>query len=772
MDADVVIARCDAHTAHVPLWALSRILRAMFGIGRLEAAGARKQVLDRLPPSITVDSDEANILFELLSIAEPQAGSTTQLSLDARRRRLIATMIAATQHRPRPTLFILEDVHWIDAASEAMLAEFAANLAGTRSTLVASYRPEYRGSLREQRDVSITLGPLADEAIAAVASRLIGSDPSVLGIADQLAGAAAGNPFFAEEMVRDLADRGVLVGSRGSYRRNGEIDQIMVPATVQTVLAARIDRLPPQAKSVLNAAAVIGSTFDIDVVRAVLPNTDRADLADLVSLELVDQIEFVPHSRFCFRHPLVRKVAYETQLTVTRARTHRSLAGAIQRVDPSGVEDNAAMIAMHLEAAGDLEAAHSWHMRAAERLKTVDMVGARTSWQRAREVADQIPAGKPGLLALMSAPRAMLAWTDWLVGADPDADTCHTELRDLTAKSGDVLSLAMGIAGRMTALCTNYGKPAEAVASATDLAHMIDDIDADAMLKVDLLFTVMWAQFLVCDYDSLFRTADRIRAIAGTGVNSSVARATAVSGTSRIVTGDAERGQRELSLGIEQARETDPVTFAAVMTLKCCLTAVGLEPPTVSALEDAREALHRAEAYGDNFATACALWACGTVLLRLDRRSERTAVEYLKSAREIINKHRTVVVALAPIEADLALIAAREGDVDGAIETMRTVIGRQLENFDVTFMGVTFPALIQLLVERGREDDLAEADMMVAGLEAQAAQLKLPAMQLCAAFCRIVIARTDEGRQTAERGYAEIAKSMSARGDLMRLRSE
>ena len=288
----------------------------------------------------------------------------------------------------------------------------------------------------------------------------------------------------------------------------------------------------------------------------------------------------------------------------------------------------------------------------------------------------------------------MLAWTDWLVGADPDADTCHSELRDLTAKSGDTLSLALGVAGRMTALCTNYGKPAEAVASAADLAAMIDRVDADPMLKVDLLFTVMWAQFLVCDYDALFTTAERIRTIAGTDVNSSVARATAVCGTSRIVTGDAAAGQRELAVGIEQARDTDAVTFAAVMTLKCCLTAVGLEPPTTSALDDAYESLRRAEAYGDNFATACAHWACGTVLLRLDPNSESAAVEHLKSARDIITKHRTVVVALAPIEADLALITARDGDVDGAIESMRTVIGRQLENFDVTFMGVTIPASI------------------------------------------------------------------------------
>ena len=768
MTTDAVIARCDAHTTNVPLWALSRMLRAMFAVGRLDPAAARAQVMDHLPNSVGMDSDEARILFDLLGIAEPRF-APVELSLDARRSRLIDTLTAATYYRPLPTLFILEDVHWIDAASEATLAEFAAHLSATRSSLVVSYRPEYRGPLRQQRDVSITLGPLTAEATAEVAARLAGSDASVSAVVSLVAGSAAGNPFFVEEMVRELVDRGVLVGSRGNYRRGNDIDHIAVPATVQTVLAARIDRLPPQAKSALNAAAVVGSTFDLDVVRAVLPNTDRADIADLVSFELVDQIEFVPRLRFCFRHPLVRKVAYETQLTSTRAMTHRRLATAIQELSPASVDDNAALIGSHFEAAGDLSAAYSWTMRAAARLETRDMVAARSSWERARRIADQIPEHVPDVLAMRAAPRAKLAWTDWVVGADPDADTCHQELRILAEKSGDVLSLALGIAGRMTALCTNYGKPGEAVASAADLTSMIDEVDADAMLKVDLLFTVMWAQFLVCDYPALFQTAERIRAIAGIEVNSSVARSTAVSGVSRIVTGDAVNGQRELRLGIEQARETDAVTFSAVMTLKCCLAAVGLEAPNRETLADAYDALRRANAIGDNFATACALWACGTTLLRLEPNSVDTAVEHLKSAREIIIKHRTVVVALAPIEADLAVVAARAGDYDGAIDSMRTVIGRQLENFDVTFLGMTIPALIQILVHRGREDDLAEAHAMVQGLEYQAAQLKLPAMELCAAFCKTVTARDQAERVRAMNEYGAAAARIEAHGDFLRV---
>ena len=106
-----------------------------------------------------------------------------------------------------------------------------------------------------------------------------------------------------------------------------------MPATVQAVLAARIDRLPAETKSILNASAVIGTHFDVDTLHALLPEAAFAALAELVSAELIDQLEFVPRQRFCFRHPLVRAVAYESQLSATRAQAHRKLAAAIEARD-------------------------------------------------------------------------------------------------------------------------------------------------------------------------------------------------------------------------------------------------------------------------------------------------------------------------------------------------------------------------------------------------------------------------------------------------------
>lgn len=769
-ETDVVVARCESHTADVPLWALSRMLRAMFSVPRLDDAAARTEVLARLPDYMTADSDAARILFEQLGIAVTDV-PPPELSLDAKRRLLVDAMIVATRHRPDRTVFIVEDAHWIDAASDKTLADFAATLSATQSTLITTYRPEYRGALREQSKTTVTLGPLSDSVAVAIAGGLVGHHPSTEGIAERISRSAAGNPFFVEEIVRDLVGRGILVGSRGGYLLQGDVGDIGVPATVQAVLAARIDRLQPQAKSALNAAAVIGSRFNLDGVQALLPEANRADLASLVAVELIDQIEFVPRERYCFRHPLVRTVAYESQLGAARARAHRRLATAIQTLDPAAVDDNASLIGTHLEAAGDLQTAYGWHMRAAERLQNLDLIAARSSWERARHVADRLPNSTENILSLRSAPRTMLTWTDWLAGCDPDADNCFDELRTLTVQSGDALSLAVGMAGRMTALCTNYNRPFEATALATDLVDMIDTLGADAAMQADLLFTVVWAQFMALDYDSTLRNADRLFAVAGTVVNSSVARANAVAGVSRLVTAaQPERGRSDLQRGIDQARDLDPVTFAAVTTLKCGLIAVGIDAFDEATLTDAREALTRAEAYGDNFSLVLGLWGYGLALLRSDPLAAPQATALLERARHLILEHGTASIALAPIESDLALVAARRGELDDAIERMRGVIRKQIEDSYLTFLGVSTAAFVQLLAARGTADDIAEATMLLqlAGQNAQGAGL--PALEFCVQHCRMLVAKAigdDDAHAAAVAAFRELGARLDARGQYL-----
>ena len=209
---------------------------------------------------------------------------------------------------------------------------------------------------------TIALAPLSDSETAALVSELLGPDPSVGGLGQTIAERAAGNPFFAEEIVRELAERGVLRGEPGAYISTAEVAEVSVPATLQATIAARIDRLDPKAKRTLSAAAVIGSRFGLDLLTAWGSNRS---VDDLVAAELIDQVRFTRQPEYVFHHPLIRTVAYESQLKSDRAELHRRLAAAIEAREPESADQNAALIAEHLEAAGDLHAAYGWHMRAA-----------------------------------------------------------------------------------------------------------------------------------------------------------------------------------------------------------------------------------------------------------------------------------------------------------------------------------------------------------------------------------------------------------------------
>jgi adenylate cyclase len=303
-------------------------------------------------------------------------------------------------------VYVIEDAHWVDSTSESLLADFLSVVPRSRSLVLITYRPEYEGALsRAPGAQTIALAPLDGAQTADLVAEMLGPDRSVVELGDRIAERASGNPFFTQEIVRDLADRGVLRGERGAYVCAGDIADVDVPATLQAAIAARIDRLEPSAKLTLNAAAVIGLRFEETLLKAL---ADGMNVEPLLRAELIDQVVFTPRAEYAFRHPLIRAVAYRSQLRSGRAELHRRLAVGLQNRDPGLVEENAALIAEHMEAAGGLREAFGWHMRAGAWLTFRDIKAARQSWQRASQVADQLPADGPGREAMRVAPRALL----------------------------------------------------------------------------------------------------------------------------------------------------------------------------------------------------------------------------------------------------------------------------------------------------------------------------------------------------------------------------
>ena len=762
--AAVVVARCESHTTTIAFRALSRLLRAMFAVHGLDAAEAREHTMAQCAGPLTPHSTDARILFDAMGI-DAADGPAPQVSADARRRRLVEVMAQAVRARPARTVFVVEDAHWIDAPSDDVLAAFAAALAATTSLFVTTYRPEYRGALHRNSGQTVTLRPLTDATAVRLAGQLVGPDPSLAGLAERIAAAAAGNPFFAEEIVRDLAGRGVLVGNRGRYRLTGDVDEIAVPATVQAALAARIDRLPAEAKSILNAAAVIGSQFDVGTVQALRPDTDTDSLAELVAAELIDQTEFVPRQRYCFRHPLVRAVAYESQLTAARVQAHTRLAAAIQARDPAAADENAALIATHLEAAGELAAAYRWHMRAAEWLRLRDLPAAHTQWEGAQRIADRLPDDHDAL-ALRIAPRTMLISTAFFVGGGVDTDARYREFRDLTTQAGDTLSLAIATAGRIWSLTVGDNRVPDAAALATELQEMVDAVDCDPQTKGILLFPLAYVRFVTCDFDAACRVTDAIAALPQDEPAVEIPLAHALRGVIDVLVGDYERGRRSLRYGSAQGRALPPGYHAQLSAYWGMLAWSGLDAAK-DLVDDMRDALGRAEAFGDVSDIIVAQWGYGTVLLRAGSASRDEAIAMLERARAGILKHRIWTAALATIAADLAVHAAREGQRDNAIDDLRTLFATHMTTGTRALAGCPGEALVALLIDRGDGGDLAEAHRIVDQWQAQ--RPGIPGLDLWWLKSRAVLAGAEgdaDGYTELAEQYLEMCEKLDARGRL------
>jgi adenylate cyclase len=767
-DADVVVARCESHTSTIAFRALARLLRAMFRVDGLSDAEAREHTAAKCA-GLTPHSADAQILFEAMGIADPNAPQL-QVSVDGRRRRLVEMMARAVQARSRRTLFVLDDAHWIDAPSDDVLANFAVTLNVTPSMFITTYRPEFHGALHHYSDQTITLQPLTDAVAVRLAGQLLGDDPSLARLAERIAATAAGNPFFVEEIVRDLAGRGVLSGSRGSYRLIGDGDEIAVPATVQAVLAARIDRLPADSKSILNAAAVIGTRFDIDTLEVLIPKTTPSDLSELVSADLVDQTEFVPRQRYCFRHPLVRTVAYESQLSAVRTQSHSRLAAAIEARDPSAVGENAALIAMHLEAAGDLANAYRWHMRAADWLRPRDLSAARAQWVYARHIADQLADDLDEVIPMRIAPRTMLISTTFFVGDEADIDERYREFRELTTQAGDLTSLAIGSAGRIWSFGANDNRVPEAAALASELEEIVGGIDCNPATMSIILISLAYARFASCDFNAALQVIDAILALPHEEPTVELAIAETLRGFIEICVGDHDQGRRHIREGYDQARMLPPVSYAAVLAYWATFAAVGMYRPD-NLVDEMRDVLRRAESFGDIFGIIAAQWAYGTALLRAEKTARDEAIYVLECARASIQKHKVFTVALASIGADLAIDAAHKGQRDKAIDELRALFSLHMGKGSRFIVGCPAEALIELLLDRRAVGDLAEAHRILDQWETQ--RPGIPALDLWWLKSRALLAKT-EGNTTAyvelTNQYVSLCEKLDARGRLAEAR--
>jgi hypothetical protein len=536
-----------------------------------------------------------------------------------------------------------------------------------------------------------------------------------------IAGRAGGNPFFAEEITRDLAERGVLVGERGSYACHVDVDEVSVPATLQATIAARIDRLGPAAKRTLAAAAVIGTRFN----RELLASLEVEPVVDeLITAELIDQVRFTPRAEYAFRHPLIRTVAYESQLKADRARLHRRLAAAIEEDEPESADQNAALIAEHLEAADDLHAAYGWHMRAATWATNRDIAAARVSWARATRIADALPADDSNRIAMRIAPRTMLCGTAFRVHANVGGARFE-ELRQLCTAAGDKASLAIAMVGRL-ADHAYQGRVREASRLAGEAWTLIDSVD-DPTLTVGLSAGPIYAKMEAAEFGDVLLWSQRVVELAcgdpskGDFIHGSpLALALTSRALGRYALGRAG-WRNDLRDGIAMAREADALTYAASVTYAYGTTIpTGVLRPDDSVMHEIEDALHAAERSGDDFALAHAQVTLGAALVHRPTVAERDRGEQLLAeVRDVFLRDRHHLGDLPLVYVFLAREMARRGDYDRAIPLMRDTAESVVREGQLLGWGiVTTGVLVETLLDRGDEGDVAQAEAAIKRLAA------------------------------------------------------
>jgi adenylate cyclase len=704
----VVTAHCESHTSDVPFRAVARLFRASMGIDHLDDAAARALVRSRFSDA---DAGDLRLLEDFLGIADAELPDS-DVAADARRRRLAALINAAALAQSEPSVYVIEDVHWIDDSSESMLAQMISVIPQTPTLVLITSRPEYQGTLsRISGAQTIGLRPLTAEQGSTLAAELLGIDPSLADVVAQVSARAAGNPFFAEEMVRDLAERGVLEGTRGAYALRGDAGDIDVPATLQATIGARIDRLGAAAKHTLGAAAVIGSRFDARLLDDVV---ETVDVTPLIAAELIDQVKFGRHDEYAFRHPLIRAVAYETQLKSDRAELHRRLAAIIETHDPLSADENAALIAEHLEAAGDKHDAFRWHLRAGTWLANRDFAAARTSWRRAQRIADTLRDDDSERESMRIAPRALLCGSAHRLGGG--TETGFEELRELCTAAGDMRSLAVGYNGHMTVKLFE-GRRREASRLADELISLIELI-GDPALTAALSLAPSTVKCETREMAEVLRLTQRVISLAGDGtsddarfIGSPLALAFALRGQARACLGLA--GWREdMRKAPTIAQNYNPLTRQAVSFYTYGFAIPhGVLLPDENALRETAETLAIAEHAADNTTFSVARLARGVILAQFGGAHREAGLELLASMRDDGGTEAVLTVPIA--EFHIAQERARMGDLDGAVALSEAAMKRLLDSGESTWTALAATTLAEALIQRRDAEDLDHAQSVM-----------------------------------------------------------
>jgi adenylate cyclase len=380
-----------SHGKNIPFLPMLQVFRDYYGITpEDDPRTVREKIAGRLLLLDEGFREALPTVFDAFGAPDPNR-PPPPMDADARQRLLFGVLRRVVRGEDEPFVAFLDDLHWIDPTSELFLEQWVDAVSGGRTMLLVNFRPEYRADWMQRSWYrQIALAPLGPEATRELLADLLGRDSSVARLAARIHARTGGNPFFTEEVVQGLIESGKLEGKRGAYRLIEAVERLEIPASVTSLLASRIDRLAEREKHVLQAAAVLGKTFEEPVLEAIaeLPQSDLRAALDLLKRgEFLYEQSLYPVAEYAFKHPLTQEVALGSQLGERRRKLHAAAAVALEEALAARLDESAALLAHHWEEAGRTKEAARWQRRAAQWVRGRDAVQSIRHWQRVRALA-------------------------------------------------------------------------------------------------------------------------------------------------------------------------------------------------------------------------------------------------------------------------------------------------------------------------------------------------------------------------------------------------
>jgi predicted ATPase/class 3 adenylate cyclase len=323
---------------------------------RIQERDDQRQIRERVAGKLlTLDPTLEPLLTPLLALLDVPVDDAAWGALDPpqRRQRILESVkrLLLRESQVQPLLLLFEDLHWMDSESQALLDSLIESLATARVLLLVSYRPEYQHPWGSKTYYTqLRIDPLPSQTAEELLTALLGQDVTLEPLKRALIERTEGNPFFLEESVQTLVETKVLVGDRGAYQMTRAPEAWQIPATAQAIVAARIDRLPPEDKRLLQAASVIGKDVPFTLLRAIADvpeNSLRRGLTQLQAAEFLYERSLFRDLEYTFKHALTHEVAYGSVLQDRRRALHARIVEALEALYPDRVAEQVERLAHH-----------------------------------------------------------------------------------------------------------------------------------------------------------------------------------------------------------------------------------------------------------------------------------------------------------------------------------------------------------------------------------------------------------------------------------------